>query len=62
MNETQKTLADSIAHELKDLVKLYDFSEAVTVSPLSESENRDIGSDFTADSCRLAEEYLTRFT
>jgi Ser/Thr protein kinase RdoA (MazF antagonist) len=23
---------------------------------------RGIGSDFTADSCRLAEEYLTRFT
>jgi len=40
MNETQKTLADSIAYELKGLVKLYDFSEAVTVSPLSESENK----------------------
>jgi Ser/Thr protein kinase RdoA (MazF antagonist) len=40
MSATRETLAAAIAREVAGLVKLYDFSEAATVSLLSESENK----------------------
>jgi len=40
MNRTQKPLADPIAFELEKVLKLYDFSDASTLSYLSESENK----------------------
>ncbi len=40
MSSTRETLAAAIAREAEGLVRLYDFSEAATVSLLSESENK----------------------
>ena len=40
MTSTHDSLSDAIAREAQGLIKLYDFSEATTVSLLSESENK----------------------